>query len=205
MSRPKVVVVRGHQANLMELRAWEHLRDDFDVTVLVTKRGESGISDLDVPKRIVATRRDLLPNGGVGDMAVHLPGDGYRHLEAAVANADIVHSAELGPWLSAQPAKLKARFDYRLVLTYWEPIPFHHAYRTKRAGANRDLTLEAADLFLPTTERAANCLRLEGVDDTRIRVCPPGIDTSRFAIPRRPVDPAAPMILGAAYRHVLAR
>lgn len=195
MSKPKVVVVRGHQANLMELRAWEHLRDEFDITVLATKRGEGDIADLDVPKRIVATRRDLLPTGGIGDMAVHLPGDGYRHLEAALDGADIVHSAELGPWLSAQPAKLKARFDYRLVLTYWETIPFHHAYRTKRAGVNRDLTMAAADLFLPTTERSANCLRLEGVEDARIQVCPPGIDTTRFQIPRLPVDPAAPVIL----------
>ena len=195
MNKPRVVVVRGHQANLMELRAWEHLRDEFDITVLATKRGARDIAGLDVPQRIVSTRRDLLPTGGIGDLAVHLPGDGYRDLEAALAGADIVHSAELGPWLSAQPAKLKARFGYQLVLTYWETIPFHHAYRTKRAGVNRDLTLAAADLFLPTTERSAHCLRLEGVDDARIQVCPPGIDTTRFQIPRLPNDPTSPVIL----------
>lgn len=188
MSRPRVVVIRGHQANLMELRAWEHLREDFDVTVLVTKRGLDGLQDLDLPKRVVPTRRDLLPRGRVADMAVHVPGDGYRDLAPALAGADIVHSAELGPWLSAQPARLKPQLGYRLVLTYWETIPFHHAYRTRRAGANRDLTLPVTDLFLPTTERAAECLRLEGVDEARIRVCLPGIDTSRFRIPRAPAD-----------------
>ena len=194
MTKPKVVVVRGHQANLMELRAWEHLRDAFDVTVLVTKQALSGLADLDLPKRVVATRRDLLPRGRVADMAVHLPGDGYRDLEAALEGADIVHSAELGPWLSAQPAQLKRALGFRLVLTYWETIPFHHAYRTRRAGANRDLALPAADLFLPTTERAAECLRLEGVDEARIRVCLPGIDTTRFRIPRQPSD-GAPIVL----------
>lgn len=194
MTKPKVVVVRGHQANLMELRAWEHLRDAFDVTVLVTKHALPGLADLDLPKRVVATRRDLMPRGRVADMAIHLPGDGYRDLEAALEGADIVHSAELGPWLSAQPAQLKRKLGFRLVLTYWETIPFHHAYRTRRAGANRDLTLPAADLFLPTTERAAECLRLEGVDEARIRVCLPGIDTTRFRIPRQPAD-GTPIVL----------
>jgi glycosyltransferase involved in cell wall biosynthesis len=194
VSKPTITVVRGHQANLMELRAWEFLRDDFDVTVLATPRGLAGLEGLDLPKRVVATRRDLLPRGRVADMAVHLPGDGYRDLERALAGSDVVHSAELGPWLSAQPARLKARLGFRLVLTYWETIPFHHAYRTRRAGANRDETLPATDLFLPTTERAAACLRLEGVDEDRIRVCPPGIDTRRFAIART-ADPSAPQVL----------
>lgn len=194
MTKPRVVVLRGHQANLMELRAWEHLREEFDVTVLVTRRTADGLAELDLPKAVVPTRRDLLPPGRLADMAVHVPGDRYRDLEPALDGADIVHSAELGPWLSAQPARLKARLGFRLVLTYWETIPFHHAYRTRRAGNNRDVTLPVADLFLPTTQRAAECLRLEGVDETRIRVCPPGIDTRRFRIPRTPA-PGAPVVL----------
>ena len=195
MSRPRVLVLRGHQANRMELRAWEHMRDEFDVTVVTTKRGVNEIQGLNVATQTVSTRRDLLPRGRAGDLAVHLPGDGYRGLEAALENADIVHSAEIGPWLSAQPARHKATFGYRLVLTMWETIPFHHAFRTRRAGVNRDVTIPATDLFLPTTERAANCLRLEGVNEERIEVCFPGIDTTRFQIPRNVDEAADPIVL----------
>jgi glycosyltransferase involved in cell wall biosynthesis len=37
-------------------------------------------------------------------------------------------------------------------------------------------------LFLPATERAAQALRLEGVEERRIVVCPPGVDVDRFAL-----------------------
>ncbi len=195
MSKPRVVVIRGHQANLMELRAWEHLADEFDVTVLVTKRGVNEIKGLNIKTLTVATRRDLLPPGTLGDLAVNLPGDGYRGLENAIAGAAIVHSAELGPWLSAQPARLKTRHGYRLILTTWETIPFHHAYRTKRAGANRDATIPATDLFLPTSRRAAHCLRLEGIEESRIELCYPGVDTTRFQIPRTASETGYPIVL----------
>ena len=36
MSRPRVVVLRGHSANPWELRTWERLADRFDVRVAVT-------------------------------------------------------------------------------------------------------------------------------------------------------------------------
>jgi glycosyltransferase involved in cell wall biosynthesis len=40
--------------------------------------------------------------------------------------------------------------------------------------------LPAVDLFLAATGRARDALRLEGMADERIEVCPPGIDVERF-------------------------
>jgi glycosyltransferase involved in cell wall biosynthesis len=181
VSRPRVVVLRGHSANVAELRAWEPLTDRYDLHVVTTSRADQRIDGLDVPWSTVATRRGLLPRGRLGTLATHALGDRYRGLEDLLRGADIVHSAELVPWFAVQPAALKRALGFELVLTVWETIPFAEAYRSARAREARRLTLAETDLFLPTTERAARALELEGVPATRLLVAPPGIDTARFA------------------------
>ncbi|HXW58780.1 MAG TPA: glycosyltransferase, partial [Solirubrobacteraceae bacterium] len=60
-------------------------------------------------------------------------------------------------------------------------LPMLVAYRNRHARRFREQVLAATDLYLAATERAALALALEGVDRERITVCPPGIDTARFA------------------------
>jgi glycosyltransferase involved in cell wall biosynthesis len=172
--------LRGHNANPWDLRPWELLRDDFDVSVLVTGSNRFDLEDLDLHVRPVRTIRDRLPSGRLGDLATLLPGDRYRGLEEALRGADIVHSAELGVWFSGQPAVLKERLGFRLVLTVWETIPFGETFRAFRGRAYRRQALEHADLYLAATERARRCLLLEGVPAARIEVSPPGVDVARF-------------------------
>ncbi len=181
--RPRVVVLRGHHANVGELRPWELLLDRFDVHVVTTARADQSIEGLRVPWSTAATRRARLPRGRLGTLATHAVGDAYVDVESLVRGAAIVHTAELVPWFAVQPARLRRQLGYRLVVTVWETIPFRSALRSSRAAANREVVLEATDLFLPTTERAASCLRLEGVGDDRIQVVQPGIDVDRFAVP----------------------
>lgn len=181
MSRPRVVLLRGHGVTPWELRPWEELLDRFDVTCLVTGSNRFDEHAVRVPTRRVRALRDLLPGGRAGDLAVLGPGDRYLGLARALDGADLVHSLELGiPW-SGQPAALKERLGFRLVLTVWETIPLLDAYRYPRGRAYRAAALAAADLFLAVTERARAALLLEGAPAERIEVCPPGIDTARFA------------------------
>ncbi len=49
--------------------------------------------------------------------------------------------------------------------------------------------LDSADLLLPTTERARRALLLEGVEEHRVELCYPGIDTRRFAARADEVPP----------------
>ena len=79
-----------------------------------------------------------------------------------------------------QAAKHKAELGYKLVLTVWETLPFMHAYRNFRTRPYRDRALQETDLFLCATERARLALLLEGADDNRIRICPPGVDVELF-------------------------
>ncbi len=177
----RVVVLRGHQANPWELRPWELLDDRFDVRFLCSGRNWFDPGQMGLPADDVRTLRTLLPRGRLGDLAVRLPGDRYLGLADHLAGADVVHSQELGYWYSAQAARLRERLRFKLVLTVWETLPFLGAYRNVRTRPYRRRVLDATDLFLPATERAAKALLLEGATPERIRVAPPGIDTARFA------------------------
>lgn len=181
MSRPRVVLLRGHSANPWELRAWELLADSYDVVVAVTGSNVHDVAGIGLERTRARAVRDLLPRGRVGDLAALAVGDRYLGLEDVVAGADVVHSAELGVWFAAQPAALRRRHGFRLVLTVWETIPFRDTFRAFRGRKQRRAALAGADLFLAATERARRCLLLEGADASRIVVSPPGIDIARFA------------------------
>lgn len=183
-AKPRVVVLRGHHANVGELRSWELLTDRYDVLVVTTARADQRIDGLAVPWTTARTRRALLPRGRLGTLATHAVGDAYLDIESLVRDAELVHTAELGPWFAAQPARLRRRYGFRLVTTVWETIPFRSTFRTARAAANRRTLLAETDLFLPTTARARTCLLLEGAASDRIQVVEPGIDVERFAAAR---------------------
>ena len=187
MTRPRVVLLRGHGVTPWELRPWELLSDRYDIRVLVTGSNRFAAETLDLETGRVRAVRDLLPRGRLGDLAVLAPGDRYLNLEPHLEGADIVHSLELGiPW-SGQAAMLKERLGYRLVLTAWETIPLLGTYRRSRGRGYRERTIPAVDRYLATTERARACLLLEGAPAGKIAVCPPGIDVERFrAVDRRP-------------------
>lgn len=190
MARPRVVVLRGHSANPWDLRPWEDLTGAYDVEVLVTGSNPYDVGGLSIGRTPIRAMRDVLPAGRFGDLAVCLPGDRYLGLADHLRGAAIVHSAEIGPWFSGQPARLRRALGFRLALTVWETLPFRTTYRTRRSNRYRARALAATDVFLPTTERARECLLLEGVAPERMRVHPPGIDIERFgaAAPGTPAE-----------------
>ncbi|MEW6582976.1 MAG: glycosyltransferase family 4 protein [Actinomycetota bacterium] len=189
-----MVLLRGHNVNPWDLRPWEALADRYDVQVLVTGSNAFDASSLAIERVPVRALRDLLPPGRVGTFAAMAAGDRYLGLSRHLAGAAIVHTAEISDWFSAGPAALRRRLGFHLVATVWETLPFLGVYRGVRGRRNRRKVLAAADLLLPTTERARDCLLLEGADPARIRVAPPGIDASRFApTGTPPADP--PLIL----------
>jgi glycosyltransferase involved in cell wall biosynthesis len=180
---PTVVVLRGTAANQWELRPWERLHAEGAalVRVVVPPDNLYDTSSLDLPTVEVRTTGALMPPGPPGRLMLKAVGQRHVGLAEALGGADIVHAAELGYWFSRQAARLKPRLGYRLVLTVWETLPFLDAYRNVRTRRYRRDVLEATDMFLAATERAAEALALEGAPAGRVRVSYPGIDLERFA------------------------
>jgi glycosyltransferase involved in cell wall biosynthesis len=197
-ARPRVVIVRGHQANPWELAPWQEpaIAERFAVSYLRSRRGWFDTSALSLDSEPAWTARDLLPPGPLGDLAVRVPGERYLRLAPHLRGADIVHSQELGYWYSMQAARLKRRLGFKLALTVWETLPFLGAYRNVRTRPYRELVLAETDLFLAATARARASLLLEGAPAERIRICPPGIDVGRFGAGGAPAD-GPPTIISA--------
>ena len=193
-NRTQVLLVRGHHPTVWGLRPYERLGERFDVRLVTTDRLRFDIAGVSLPTAKVATLRDRLPRGVLGDYASLLLRDRFRE-DAPFASADIVHSEELSLWFSADTARLKRRHRFKLVVTVWETLPLLEAFRSTHARAWRQQTLAEADLFLPATDRARHALLLEGVPDERIVVSWPGIDVRRFAAAQPASAPRGHVIL----------
>jgi glycosyltransferase involved in cell wall biosynthesis len=181
VTKPRVLILRGHQANPWDLRPWEEVADRFDVTVALTGSNLYPLDTVALPTARVRALSDALPPGRLRAFWAGAPFNRYLGLGSALDGADIVHAAELGTWHAAQAARRKATAGYRLVLTVWETIPFLNTYRRVVTRPNRRRAIAATDLFLAVTERARAALILEGVPPDRIVVSPPGIDLQRFS------------------------
>ncbi len=180
--RPRVVLLRGHQANPWELAPWTRLRDRYDVRVLVPRHPLYDLGTLPLTRVDSPTLADALPERLRVPLA-GLPFNRHLGLRERLRGADVVHGAELTFFFTAQGAALKARLGFKLVATVWETIPFRASGRNPVSRAFRERVLAATDLFLATTERAREALLLEDVDPERIVVAPPGVDTERFRVP----------------------
>jgi glycosyltransferase involved in cell wall biosynthesis len=176
-----VLLARGHHATQWGLQPCAQLPARYDVRLLLTRRNAYDVSRAGVATVDVRTLRDRLPRGLPGDLAAIALRDRYLNIDDHLRSADIVHSEELSLWFTADLARRKREFGYRLVVTVWETIPMLDAFRNPHARRYRRSTLEAADLYLAATERAAQALRLEGVPEERITVAYPGVDVDRFA------------------------
>jgi glycosyltransferase involved in cell wall biosynthesis len=179
--RPRVVLLRGHNANVWDLRPLEALADDFDLSVVVTGSNLHRLDGLGLPLVEVATPRDRLPSGRASGALAYVVGERYLGLGQHLANASIVHSAEIGTWFSAQAARQRDVLNFRLVVTVWETLPWRETYRWPRERAYRRAVLPKVDLFLAATDRARAALLLEDVAPERIEICPPGIGLGHFA------------------------
>lgn len=189
-ARPRVVLLRGNHVNVWDLRSWELLQDEFDVSVLVPADNVHDLTALrlrQVPVRTVGTK---LPGGPIGRLATRAVGERYLGLEELLRGADVVQPTDLVFWFSWQAALLKRSLGYKLVTTVAETLPFVDAYRNVRTRRYRRAVLAETDRFVAMTERAREALILEGAVPERITVSAPGTSIERFAAGQAPDPPA---------------
>jgi glycosyltransferase involved in cell wall biosynthesis len=178
----RIVVLRGAQANPWDLRVWEDLDAGvWDVAAPVFESNFYDTSLLGLERPAARALSDYAP-GPVRGLAARAPVNRYLGLRELLQGADIVHAAELSFWFTAQAARLKRDLGFRLVVTVWETIPFRETYRNRLTRRLRREVLAVADRYLAASERADECLVLEGVPTERVEVVHPGIDVERFGV-----------------------
>src|SRR3712207_6686453 len=109
MARPRVVLLRGHNVNVWDLRPLAALQDEFELEVLVTGSNLHDLTVLPIVQVATPTPRDRLPAGRAAGAAAYAIGERYVGLEDRLDGAAIVHGAELSTWFTAQAAALKSR------------------------------------------------------------------------------------------------
>jgi glycosyltransferase involved in cell wall biosynthesis len=178
----RVLVVRGNQASPWELETWRRLPDRFDIAYLQTDRNRFDLEDPPLRPIEVSTLAGLLPHRRASHLVSNFLGDRYLGAGRALEWADVVHGEELDTWFSAQVARWKRRYRFRLVQTVWETIPQLGSYRTRPQRTFRGAVMGGTDLYVAVTQRARDALLLEGIAADRIRVSPPGLNLEAFRV-----------------------
>ncbi|MBE0602222.1 MAG: glycosyltransferase, partial [Deltaproteobacteria bacterium] len=163
--RPRVAIVRGPNLNPWEMQNYEPLADSFDLTAYTTTNPNFDIGKVRLP---------------IVKLPPHPQHGGYMvGLESALADQDLIYSADTTWMFSYQAAEIREKTGKKLVCLQWENIPFAYEER-EEMKAQKEAVRSRADHFIAVTERAREALVLEGVDPGRITVIPMGIDTEWF-------------------------
>jgi phosphatidyl-myo-inositol dimannoside synthase len=115
-----------------------------------------------------------------------------RELDTVPPAYDWVGSLELCSLVTGQASRYARRHGLRQVVVTWENDPRQPLYAVPPYRTALRRALDTADLFLCLIDSAADHLRVLGVDEDRIRVVKPGIDTTLFRPAPEPV--AEPVI-----------
>lgn len=185
--RPRVAFLRGSYLNAFESQYLELLLDEYDVTAIHAGYRRFEVEAVGLPRRRVRCLDyldGLVPREPFG---LRLPNPlkrfGFEEvmigLRAALADFDVVHTAEPSFFFSWQAAKLRGELGFGLVTTQCEVVPHWHQGRrglARRAAFVRERT----EVFHARSERARQALVTEGVSPERVRVVGHGVDLGRF-------------------------
>ena len=191
----RVGLIRGAYLSQFEMQTFEQMPGDVELTAYYIRSNRFDRNIINVPVQTLHAIDD--PFSIVSGRAAFYfnlflqatCGLDYYHfgLVKALADKDIAHTMETFNAFSYQALQAKRKWGTKLAVTVWENRPF----AAERFAAKRRMkyeVLENADLFFAVTGRAAECLKSEGADVSKIVVQPPGIDLERFAPRPKPDD-----------------
>jgi len=191
LTRPRgkmrIAIVRGPFLNKWEMQSYEPLLRRHELSAFATTSHVFALDEITIPVRKLFCA-DTIPSifsrkfGSLFNRACNRV-FGWNHhmfgLERELRGHDIVHTAELYHTFTNQVMRAKRRHGMKVVVTVWENIPFTFERNHLRRRIKEEVR-ENADLFIAVTQRAKECLVLEGVEEDRIALLPVGVDLSRF-------------------------
>jgi glycosyltransferase involved in cell wall biosynthesis len=186
----KVSILFDNNMAKVEVTPFERIAEqtkEIFFEILVGERNKSNISSITLPKRYLTHREEIL-------RGLSTPFEAFRRLRQNpfprmdfyyftlrdyLKDVDLVYTQEVTRSLYTV-ASLKQRFNYKIVLRWWENLPYKRLFSGKDAHIGKT-SLDKVDLFLPATQVAMKALLLEGVPRNKIHHIYPGVDTDRFS------------------------
>ena len=188
----KIAIVLDNKINRWALQRFEPLKTDIDITVFVGERNDYDVKSIDLNKRqlthaeeiILAMKEPLAAYKRIIKAPYKKMDFYYFSLKKYLDGMDMVYSCDISR--SAYTlASLKDELDFKLILSWWENIPFRAVFDEKTLFHKR-LVMDKVDLFLPFTKTAKEVLKLEDVPEEKIEVIYPGVDMERFKPGKKP-------------------
>ncbi|MGC8654646.1 MAG: glycosyltransferase family 4 protein [Candidatus Kryptoniota bacterium] len=186
--KPNLAVVRGHYFSHEEVKLYEQLTDEFNVTFFSGVKGTAGsIGNIRVVELLCLD--SILDGIGLGNLFRKIEGlvnnllgidpELMFQLKKALRGFSIVHTIDYNYVVTYQLALLKKELNYKLVATHWENIPFARDSKPI-CRKMKYFIYNNVDVFFAMSERAKASLRLEGVPESKLQVTYSGVDTQRF-------------------------
>ncbi len=187
LDRPHVAVLRGAYLSQFEMQTYAKMLPWVDLEAFHLTINRFPTDLIEVPIRHIASIDEPFArvSGKLGfyfNLFLQATcGLDYLHLGLVkqLADFDVVHTMETFNAFSWQGLQAKREHGCKLVTTVWENRPF----AAERFKAKRDMkyaVLREADLHIAITERARQCMLVEGADPEKVKVIPAGIDVERF-------------------------
>jgi glycosyltransferase involved in cell wall biosynthesis len=188
----KIGIVLDNKVNKWASQRFEPLADTHDITVFVGQRNDYDVSSIKLKKIFLSHSKETV-------LALKNPSTAYKRIVRApykrmdyyyfslqkyLGDMDIIYSGDI--MRSAYTlASLKEKYNYKLILSWWENIPYRSAFDNKM-DFQKQVVMDKVDLFLPFTNTAKQALQIEGVDEERLKVIYPGVDLERFKPGEKP-------------------
>lgn len=180
----RIAIIRGANLNKFEMQTYELLAKDFELTAFCLKNNNFDISHINIPIRRLWGLETIIPDFlrrwyqffFSFILEINQP---MFFLQKKLKNFDLVHSADASYYYTYQAAKAKRRYGFKLVIIQAENIPFLFG-KNRLAKRRIQLVFQKVDLILALSQRAKEALLLQGVEESKIRVIPFGLDTRKF-------------------------
>ncbi|HDN95365.1 MAG TPA: glycosyltransferase family 1 protein [Nitrospirae bacterium] len=189
----KIGIILDNKVNKWALQRFEPLKDKYDITVFVGQRNGYDITSIELKKVFLSHSREIA-------LLLQHPVEAYKRvlrapykrmdfyyfsLQKYLKDMDVVYTCDL--MRSAYTlACLKEKFRYKLIVSWWENIPYRSVF-DKKMDFYKNRVMDKVDLFLPFTRAAKTALQIEGVADKKLKVIYPGVDLERFSPGEKPL------------------
>lgn len=184
-----VAIILDNNVSKVQVQPFEVIAEsssDIKFAVFVGKKNKSRTTDINLSKislnhKIELFRAFLNPALAINRLRENkFPRMDYYYfsMREYLRSFDIVYTQDITRSLYTV-ASLKRFFNYKIVLRWWENLPYKRLFSDKDAYIAKK-SLDKVDIFLPATEMARDVLLLEGIPEEKIVHIYPGIDINRF-------------------------